>query len=220
MLKIQKKDILMIKVSNLSIIAAMTVSSTLATCVLEQDYVVETPVAIMIENIEEEIEEPVEEIKSRKIEPEIVEEEAESDVEPVIEEVIEEEIIVVEEEEVEEFWLTKEEIELIALVTMAEAEGEPEKGKRLVIDTILNRVDHDRFPDTVHGVVYQEDQFTSMSNGRVNKCYVMEEIYDLVLEELENRTNHDVIFFSAYNYSEYGKPMFAVSNHYFSSYSS
>ena len=40
-----------------------------------------------------------------------------------------------------EFDLSDEEIRLIALVTMAEAEGEPELGKRLVIDTILNRVD-------------------------------------------------------------------------------
>jgi N-acetylmuramoyl-L-alanine amidase len=37
--------------------------------------------------------------------------------------------------------LTDEEINLIALVTMAEAEGESEQGKRLVISTILNRVD-------------------------------------------------------------------------------
>lgn len=37
--------------------------------------------------------------------------------------------------------LTQEEIDLIALCVMAEAEGEPEEGQRLVIDTILNRVD-------------------------------------------------------------------------------
>lgn len=36
--------------------------------------------------------------------------------------------------------LTQEEIDLIALVTMGEAEGETELGKRLVIDTILNRL--------------------------------------------------------------------------------
>ena len=35
---------------------------------------------------------------------------------------------------------SEEDIELIALVTMAEAEGEPEEGKRLVIDTILNSI--------------------------------------------------------------------------------
>ena len=41
-------------------------------------------------------------------------------------------------EQVEEEWpypISQEEIELIALVTMAEAEGETELGQRLVIDT-------------------------------------------------------------------------------------
>lgn len=46
--------------------------------------------------------------------------------------------------------LTQEEIDLIALVTMGEAEGETELGKHLVIDTILNRIDHPSFPDTVY----------------------------------------------------------------------
>ena len=53
--------------------------------------------------------------------------------------------------------LSTEEIELIALVTMAEAEGEPEEGKRLVIDTILNRVDFGEFPSTVTEVIYQPE---------------------------------------------------------------
>ena len=72
--------------------------------------------------------------------------------------------------------VSEKDIELIALVTMAEAEGECEKGKRLVIDTILNRVDSKHFPDTVYDVVYQKNQFTSMWNGRVDRCYVKEDI--------------------------------------------
>ena len=50
--------------------------------------------------------------------------------------------------------LTQEEIDLIALCVMAEAEGEPEEGQRLVIDTILNRVDDPRFPGNVHDHSY------------------------------------------------------------------
>jgi N-acetylmuramoyl-L-alanine amidase len=109
-------------------------------------------------------------------------------------------------------------IKLIALVTMAEAEGECEKGKRLVIDTILNRVDSKHFPDTVKGVIYQPHQFSSMWNGRVDRCEVREDICNLVREELNFRTNHDVVFFMAGRYSVYGTPMFQVENHYFSSY--
>lgn len=122
--------------------------------------------------------------------------------------------------EVPAYTLTEEEIELIALVTMAEAEGESEYGKRLVIDTILNRVDHEwsYWPDSVEGVIYQKGQFSSMWNGRVDRCYVMEEIVQLVREELENRTNYDVVYFMMGGYSSYGTPEFKEGVHYFSSY--
>lgn len=114
--------------------------------------------------------------------------------------------------------ITDQEIELIALVTMAEAEGESEEGKRLVIDTILNRVDHERFPDSIEEVIYQPSQFSSMWNGRVDRCYVDEAICELVREEIENRTNDEVMFFTAGRYSKYGEPMFIEGNHYFSRY--
>lgn len=111
-----------------------------------------------------------------------------------------------------------EDIELIALVTMGEAEGECEEGQRLVIDTILNRVDSPHFPDTVQEVIWQPNQFSAMWNGRLDRCYVREDICQLVREELENRLNYDVIFFNAGHYSKYGTPLFQVEHHYFSSY--
>lgn len=119
---------------------------------------------------------------------------------------------------VEEPEFTEEEIDLLALVTMAEAEGESEQGQRLVIDTILNRVDSEHFPDTVSDVIYQKGQFSSMWDGRVNDCYVMDEIRNLVLEEVESRTNGDVMFFRTKKYSKYGSPLFKVGAHYFSSH--
>lgn len=108
-------------------------------------------------------------------------------------------------------------IQLLALLTMAEAEGECELGKRLVIDTVLNRVDAPHWANTIEGVIYQKGQFSCMWNGRVNKCYVRDDIYQLVLEELESRTNSDCVYFRADHYSAYGTPMFKVENHYFSS---
>lgn len=120
--------------------------------------------------------------------------------------------------EPEFYGVTQEEINLIALVTMAEAEGECEEGKRLVIDTILNRVDSKHFPNTISDVIYQKSQFTSMWNGRVDRCYVKEDICQLVREELKSRTNTDVVFFTAGNYGRYGTPLFQVGNHYFSRY--
>lgn len=112
---------------------------------------------------------------------------------------------------------TEAEIDLLALVTMAEAEGESELGKRLVIDTILNRVDSPRFAgNTINSVVYAKNQFEAMWNGRVDRCYVRDDIRKLVIEELQNRTNTEVVYFRTGHYSPYGTPLFKEGNHYFS----
>lgn len=99
---------------------------------------------------------------------------------------------------------------------MAEAEGESELGKRLVIDTILNRVDHEKFPNSVREVIYFPNAFSCISNGRIDRCYVTDDICNLVLEELEERTDSEVLYFRGSKYSKYGTPAMKVGNHYFS----
>lgn len=114
--------------------------------------------------------------------------------------------------------LTDEEIDLIALVTMAEAEGECEEGKRLVIDTILNRMESVYFPNTVYDVIYQPEHFSSVWCDRIERCYVDDDIRQLVIEECNARLDYEVMFFTAGRYGKYGEPMYQVGNHYFSSY--
>lgn len=114
--------------------------------------------------------------------------------------------------------LTEDEIALIALCAMTEAEGESEYGQRLVTDVILNRVDDPHFPDTVYDVIYQKNQFSGMYGERVKRCYVKDELVQLVREELMSRTDHEVVFFRTGHYHSYGVPMFQVGAHYFSSY--
>lgn len=150
------------------------------------------------------------------LEPEPIPE-IESEITSEPEPILESEFIYIS-ESVEEPGVSQEDIDLIALVTMAEAEGECEEGKRLVIDTILNRVDSEHFPDTIYDVIYQPHQFTSMTNGRVDRCYVRDDIVELVKEELEDRYDSDVVFFRTTRYSDYGVPKFQVGAHYFSSY--
>ena len=137
----------------------------------------------------------------------------------VIDETEPTEIETIEEVEVyKEDHISNGDVELIALVTMAEAEGECEEGKRLVIDTILNRMDSEYFPNTISEVIYQPGQFTSMWNGRADRCHPSDDICQLVREEVSCRTNYDVMFFTAGYYGNYGVPMFAIGDHYFSSY--
>lgn len=118
----------------------------------------------------------------------------------------------------DDLMFTENEVDLIALITMAEAEGEDEYGKRLVIDTIINRVKSDYFPDTVEEVIYQPNQFESVWNGRVDECYVDEDIVELVYKEMDEISDEYVYFFCTGDYSLYGEPMYQVGNHYFSTY--
>ena len=110
------------------------------------------------------------------------------------------------------------EIDLITLVTMAESEGECEEGKRLVIDVILNRYDSPRFPNTIEGVIYARNAFECMWNGRIDRCYIRDDIRQLVIEELQSRTNSNIHYFRTYHYHGFGTPVVQVGNHYFSTY--
>lgn len=153
-------------------------------------------------------------------EPEVVVEEIIE--EPVVEVVEEPKVEVKEEKPKEEVKSEPVEanlsdIDLIALVVMAEAEGEPVEGKRLVIDVILNRVDSGSFPNSISGVVYQKGQFEAMWNGRVDRCEVRDDIRQLVEEEMASRTNSKVLYFRTNHYHNFGTPELNVGNHYFSS---
>lgn len=63
---------------------------------------------------------------------------------------------------------SKEDITLLAKIINAEAKGEPFNGKVAVGNVILNRVKSKQFPDTIKGVIYQNNQFQPVSNGAIN----------------------------------------------------
>lgn len=62
---------------------------------------------------------------------------------------------------------TNDQVNLLARVVAAEAEGEPFTGQVAVAAVILNRIEHPGFPNTLSGVVYQPHAFESVSNGLV-----------------------------------------------------
>lgn len=107
-------------------------------------------------------------------------------------------------------------IYFLAVCVMAEAEGESELGKRLVIDTVLNRAAHPDFPDTVWEVISHPNAFTSYWDGRMDKAEPAQEIYRLISEELCNQTNEEVLYFRAGDWPEYGTPLIQEGEHYFS----
>ena len=53
---------------------------------------------------------------------------------------------------------------ILAKLAMAEAEGEPIETKAMVIQVILNRVNDEELPSNIVDVIYDEGQFTPVSN--------------------------------------------------------
>lgn len=57
---------------------------------------------------------------------------------------------------------------LLARLVNGEARGEPYTGQVAVAAVVLNRVKSASFPNTVSGVIYQSNAFTSVSDGQIN----------------------------------------------------
>ncbi|AGA70537.1 putative cell wall hydrolase [Desulfitobacterium dichloroeliminans LMG P-21439] len=65
-------------------------------------------------------------------------------------------------------FVTQEELDLLARVIHAEARGEDFEGQVAVGAVVLNRVEDDRFPDTIHDVVYQPGAFTAVIDKQIH----------------------------------------------------
>lgn len=63
--------------------------------------------------------------------------------------------------------VSRTDLDWLARLVWAEAEGEPYQGKVAVAAVILNRVRHPGFPDTIRGVIFQRGQFEVVQNGRI-----------------------------------------------------
>lgn len=112
-------------------------------------------------------------------------------------------------------------LELLACCVEAEAGNQDLYGKKLVVDVVLNRVDSSEFPDNITDVIMQCSssgvyQFSVVGDGRIFTVEPSEETFQAVQEELEARTNSEVLFFTAEGFSPYGTDWQKVGDHYFS----
>lgn len=107
-------------------------------------------------------------------------------------------------------------IELMARCVEAEAGNQSILGKRLVVDTILNRVDSPIFPATVKEVIYQPGQFSVVHNGQIDRVTPTAETYNAIALEFISRVSEEVIYFQPGGYPAYGEAWERVGDHYFS----
>ena len=83
-----------------------------------------------------------------------------------------------------------EESYLLARIAMAEAEGCNTQTKTLIIMCVLNRVWSDEFPDTIEEVIFQENQFSPIDNGRWDKVEPNEDCYEAVKVVMEAKYDY------------------------------
>ena len=83
-----------------------------------------------------------------------------------------------------------EESYLLARIAMAEAEGCNTQTKTLIIMCVLNRVWSDEFPDTIEEVIFQENQFSPIDNGRWDRVEPNEDCYEAVNVVMEAKYDY------------------------------
>lgn len=105
-------------------------------------------------------------------------------------------------EEKERCELSSRDYETLLKIVEAEAGTEDKKGKILVANVVLNRVEDRRFPDTVAEVVYQKEggvcQFSPVADGRLGQVEVSEETVQAVEEALSGTDfSEGALYFAA-----------------------
>lgn len=95
--------------------------------------------------------------------------------------------------------ITSEEKELLARLVTAEAKGEPYEGKVEVATVVLNRVDHEQYPDTIKEVIYEKRQFQPVDNGTINQPAIKEAkkaVNEAIALEAEGEGNDSLNFYN------------------------
>lgn len=98
--------------------------------------------------------------------------------------------------------VTQSEYENLLRIVEAEAGGEDLIGKMLVANVVLNRVEHEDFPDTINEVIFQENegvaQFSPISDGRFYQVHISEQTVEAVNQVLQGADNSQgALYFAA-----------------------
>jgi len=104
--------------------------------------------------------------------------------------------------------VTEEEVKMLERITQAEAGGEDEIGKILVVNVILNRAASDKFPDTIKQVIFQKNddgdyQFSPVKSGKYWKVKVTKETKEAVRKALKGEDySRGALYFMARKYAK------------------
>ena len=87
----------------------------------------------------------------------------------------------------------------LATAIFFEARGEPIDGQELVANVVLNRVNHQSYPDTVCGVVNQRKQFSYTHDGMSDNPLDYKGYQDKIAWELSKDLAKDILDNGVFN---------------------
>ena len=99
----------------------------------------------------------------------------------------------------------------LARVMHCEAHGEGRGGMIAVADVVLNRVESDRYPDNIYGVVHQKHQFECITKGRRGSLrdHAYQQVVLLAQDVLAGRTPRMTT--ATHYHADYITPYWAAS---------
>lgn len=106
--------------------------------------------------------------------------------------------------------VSDEDYEILLRIVEAEAGGEDYTGKLLVANVVLNRVESNKFPNTIKDVVYQKlhgrAQFSPVGSGRIDTVTISDETKDAVDAALSGAdVSEGALYFAARKYADSDK---------------
>ncbi len=111
------------------------------------------------------------EAQARKLEEETARKEAEETARKKVEQ---------EKRDVRQIPYSQSDYQVLLKIVQAEAGICDEKGRILVANVIMNRVESDEFPDSITEVVYEKGQFSPVIDGRINSVKVTDSTVECV----------------------------------------
>lgn len=96
--------------------------------------------------------------------------------------------------------LSYEEWNYLYRVARAEAGANSAEGQKNVVYVILNRVNSEKFPDSIREVIFQENQFSCVSNQLYNKVeisdFTINNVHQAVLNYVEGESASGALYFT------------------------
>ncbi len=106
-----------------------------------------------------------------------------------------------------QYILSEEDLNMLLRIVEAEAGNQDEEGRLLVANVVLNRVESEKFPDTVTEVVLQREngvcQFSPVSNQTIWQVCISEETEAAVERALQGEDiSEGALYFAAREYAD------------------